>query len=216
MTIVGLTGGVGTGKSTVADYFWELGAYVVDFDQLAREVTRPGSKAWKGIVECFGKGILNDDLTINRQKLAQIVFSDKENVAKLNRMIHPQVFKEDSRITNRIKKLDPAALIVKDIPLLFEIDRPVHVDKVVVVSASRQTQLRRLEAKGMSRKDAESRIKAQLPLKEKIKSADFVVNNDGLPEETREQVEEIYAKLQGRAAIESGQQHKRYRKSVSR
>jgi dephospho-CoA kinase len=195
MIIVGLTGSVGTGKSTVTNFFKELGAYIIDWDELARKVTRPHLKAWKEIVESFGKGILNDDLTINRQKLADMVFCDKENVAKLNRIVHPEVFTEDERITNEIKRLDPDALIIKDIPLLFELTRPVHVDKIIVVSASEQTQLRRLEEKGMSRKDARNRIRSQLPLEEKIKSADFVINNDGSLEETKRQVEEIYSLL---------------------
>ena len=195
MIVVGVTGNVGTGKSTVANFFRELGAYVIDWDELAREVTRPHLKAWKEIVEYFGKGILNEDLTINRQKLADIVFSNKEKVAKLDQIIHPEVFKEDERITDEIKSLDPDALVIKDIPLLFELTRPVYVDKMVVVSASEQTQLRRLEQKGMSREDAQRRIKFQLPLEEKIKSADFVINNDGSLEETKRQVEEIYTLL---------------------
>jgi dephospho-CoA kinase len=195
MIIVGLTGSVGTGKSTVTNFFRELGAYIIDWDELAREVTCPHLKAWKGIVEYFGKGILNDDLIINRRKLADIVFSDKERLAKLNQIVHPEVFKEDERITNEIKSLDPDALIIKDIPLLFELTRPIYVDKIVVVSASEQTQLRRLEEKGMSRNDAQRRIKSQFPLEEKVKSADFIVDNDGPLEETKRQVEEIYSLL---------------------
>jgi len=195
MIIVGLTGSVGTGKSTVTNFFRELGAYIIDWDELAREVTRPHLRAWKEIVEYFGKDCLNEDLTINRQKLAEIVFPDKEKVAKLNQIVHPEVFREDERITNEIKNLDPDAMIIKDIPLLFELTRPIFVDKTVVVSASEQTQLRRLEGKGMSREDAQSRIKSQLPLEEKIKSADFVINNDGPFEETKKQVEGIYSLL---------------------
>ena len=195
MIIVGLTGSVGTGKSTVTHLFRELGAYIIDWDELARDVIRPHLRAWKEIVEYFGKDFLNEDLTVNRQKLAEMVFSDKEKVAKLNQIVHPEVFKEDERITNEIKSLDPDALVIKDIPLLFELTRPIFVDKIVVVSASEQTQLRRLEEKGMSREDARSRIKSQLPLKEKIKSADFVINNDGPLEETKKQVEEIYSLL---------------------
>jgi len=195
MIIVGLTGSVGTGKSTVTNFFGELGAYIIDWDELAREVIRPHLRAWKEIVEYFGKDFLNEDLTINRQKLAEIVFSDKEKVAKLNQIVHPEVFKEDERITNEIKSLDPDALVIKDIPLLFELTRPIFLDKVVVVSASEQTQLGRLEKKGMSREDARSRIKSQLPLEEKIKSADFVINNDGPLGETKKQVEEIYSLL---------------------
>jgi dephospho-CoA kinase len=205
MIIVGLTGSVGTGKSTVTNFFRELGAYIIDWDELAREVTRPHLRAWKEIVEYFGKDFLNEDLTINRQKLAEIVFSDREKVAKLNQIVHPEVFKEDERITNEIKSLDPHALIIKDIPLLFELTRPIFVDKVVVVSASEQTQLRRLAEKGMSWEDAQSRIKSQLPLKEKIKSANFVINNDGPLEETKKQVEEIYSLLR------KGEQHGKQR-----
>jgi len=195
MIIVGLTGSVGTGKSTVTNFFRELGAYIIDWDELAREVTHPQLRAWKEIVEYFGKDCLNEDLTINRQKLAEIVFPDKEKVAKLNQIVHPEVFKKDERITSEIKSLDTDALIIKDIPLLFELTRPIFVDKTVVVSASEQTQLRRLEEKGMSREDARSRIKSQIPLEEKIKSADFVINNDGPLEETKKQVEEIYSLL---------------------
>jgi dephospho-CoA kinase len=205
MIIVGLTGSVGTGKSTVTNFFRQMGAYVIDWDELAREVVHPHSKAWKEIVEYFGKDFLNEDLTINRQKLAEIVFSDREKVTKLNQMVHPEVFKEDERITNEIKSLDPDALIIKDIPLLFELTRPVLVDKIVVVSASEQTQLRRLEEKGMSREDVQSRIKSQLPLEEKIKSSDFVINNDGSLEETKRQVEEIYSLLR------KGEQHRKQR-----
>jgi dephospho-CoA kinase len=193
MIIVGLTGSVGTGKSTVTNFFRELGAYMIDWDELAREVTRPHLRAWKEIVEYFGKDFLNEDLTINRQKLAEIVFSDKEKVAKLNQIVHPEVFKEDERITNEIKSLAPNALIIKDIPLLFELTRPIFVDKVVVVSASEQTQLRRLKEKGISLEDAQSRIKSQLPLEEKPL------------EETKKQVEEIYSLLR------KGEQHGKQR-----
>ena len=205
MIIVGLTGSVGTGKSTVTNFFGELGAYIIDWDELAREVTLPQLRAWKEIIEYFGKDCLNEDLTINRQMLAEIVFPDKEKVAKLNEIVHPEVFKEDERITNEIKSLDHDALIIKDIPLLFELTRPIFVDKTVVVSASEQTQLRRLEEKGMSQEDARSRIKSQLPLEEKIKSADFVINNDGPLKETKKQVEEIYSLLR------KGEQHGKQR-----
>ena len=205
MIIVGLTGGVGTGKSTVANSFKELGAHIIDWDELARDVVCPDSKAWKEIVEYFGKNFLNEDLTINRQKLAEIVFSDKEKLEKLDQIVHPEVIEEDERITNEIRNLDPDALIIKDNPLLFELTRPILVDKIVVVSTSEQTQLRRLEEKGMSREDAQSRIKSQLPLEEKIKSADFVINNDGPLEETKKQVEEIYSLLR------KGEQHGKQR-----
>jgi dephospho-CoA kinase len=204
MMIVGLTGSVGSGKSTVSSFFKELGAYIIDWDELARKVTRPHSKAWKEIVDYFGKRILNDDLSIDRQKLADMVFSDKEKLAKLNQIVHPKVFQEDEGITSEIRSHDPGALIIKDIPLLFEVTRPIFVDKVVVVSASGQTQLRRLEEKGINRRNAQRRIESQLPLEEKIESADFVINNDGPPEETKRQVEEIYYLLRKEKSTEGG------------
>ncbi|MFP3879349.1 MAG: dephospho-CoA kinase [Dehalococcoidia bacterium] len=195
MVIIGLTGSVGTGKSTVASLFKELGAYVIDWDELAREVVRPHSKAWKEIVEYFGKDFLNEDLTLNRQKLAETVFPDQEKVAKLNAIVHPEVFKEDERITNDIKSLDPDALIIKDIPLLFELTRPVSVDKTILVCAREPTQLRRLEERGMRREDARNRIQSQLPLEEKTRFVNFVIDNDGSLEKTKRQVEAIYSSL---------------------
>ena len=195
MIIVGLTGSIGTGKSTAAGLFKQLGAYIIDWDELARQVVRPHSKAWKEIVECFGNDFLNEDLTLNRQKLADIVFSNREKVARLNQIVHPEVVKEDERITEEIKSLDPDALIIKDIPLLHEAALPISVDKTIVVSASEQTQLRRLAEKGVSREAARNRMESQLPLEEKTRSADFVIDNDGSLDETRRQVEGIYSSL---------------------
>ena len=195
MIIVGLTGSLGTGKSTVADFFSELGAHIIDWDELARKAILPHSTAWGRIVDYFGEDILDDDLTINRRKLAELVFSNEEMLKKLNQIVHPEVFKEDERITNSIRNRDSDALIIKDIPLLFDVVHPVIADKIIVVSASEETRLRRLEEKGMNLDDAQNRMKSQLPLDEKIKSADFVINNEGSFEETKRQVDEIYALL---------------------
>lgn len=195
MIIVGLTGGVGTGKSTVARLFRELGAYVIDWDELAREVVRPHSKAWTEIVDCFGQDILDSDSTINRRRLAEIVFSDPEKLGRLNSIVHPEVFKEDQRITAEIRSLDSDAVVIKDIPLLHEAASHMGFDKVIVVCASLGTRLQRLEERGMSPDDARRRIKSQLPLEEKARSADFVIDNDGLLDDTRRQVEAIYSSL---------------------
>jgi dephospho-CoA kinase len=195
MIIVGVTGNIATGKSTVAGLFKELGAYTIDWDELAREAVRPYSNAWEEIAKHFGKGIMNADLNIDRRKLADIVFSDKEKLAKLNQIVHPHVFEIDEKTTNEIKEGDPDALIIKDIPLLFEVARHISVDKVIVVTASQSTQLRRLQEKGIDRKDAQRRIESQLPSERKVKSADFVIHNDGPLEDTRRQVEDIYSLL---------------------
>ncbi|MFU8795812.1 MAG: dephospho-CoA kinase [Dehalococcoidia bacterium] len=197
MLVVGLTGSIGTGKSTVAGMFRELGAYTVDWDELARNAVRPRSEAWEEIVECFGEEFLNEDLTLNRQKLAGAVFNNDEMRGRLNRIVHPQVVKEDQRITEEIRGRDADAIIVKDIPLLHESDLNIVVDKTVVVRASEQARLRRLQERGMNPADARMRMRSQLPLDEKVKAADFVIDNDGSLEETRRQVERIYSSLRG-------------------
>lgn len=195
MIVVGLTGSVGTGKSTVAGFFRELGAYTVDWDELARKAVEPNTEAWKEIVSWFGDELLNEDLTLNRWRLADMVFADNEKRARLNRIVHPHVIREDARITEEIKRLDPDAIIIKDIPLLHEAALPIVVDKTIVVYASKEAQLRRLEERGMMGEDARRRIASQLPLDEKVRSADFVIDNDGWLEDTRRQVERVYSLL---------------------
>lgn len=190
--VVGLTGGIASGKSTVVNFFKELGAYVIDWDVLAREVVCPHLRAWREIVEYFSKEVLNEDLSINRARLAKMVFGDREKLDKLNEMTHPRIIEEDARMAEEIRRADPSALIIKDVPLLIEIGFHKRVDKVVVVYASEENRLRRLEEKGFSREDALSRVRAQLPLSEKIKLADFVIYNDGSFKETKKQVEKVY------------------------
>ncbi len=201
--IAGLTGGIATGKSTVARLFQELGAHVIDFDVLAHEVTRPGLKAWEEIVKFFGVEILNPDQTINRKKLGRLVFDDPEKLARLNQIVHPAVFEEDQKITAQILAWDPRAVIIKEIPLLIEAGAGHLVEKIIVVYASPEVQLQRLLARGLDRDEALKRINAQAPLSEKMKWADFVIYNDGNLEETRRQVEEVYQQLVSCAPVES-------------
>ncbi|SHJ04352.1 dephospho-CoA kinase [Desulfofundulus thermosubterraneus] len=200
--IAGLTGGIATGKSTVARLFQELGAHVIDFDILAHEVMRPGLKAWEEIVKFFGVEILNPDQTINRKKLGRLVFNEPEKLARLNRIVHPAVFKEDQKITAEILARDPGAVIIKEIPLLIEAGAGHLVEKIIVVYASPEVQLQRLLARGLDRDEALKRINAQAPLSEKMKWADFVIYNDGNLEETRRQVEEVYQQLVSCASVE--------------
>ena len=201
MIIAGITGTIGTGKSTVARMFQDLGAYLIDADELARKVVEPGKKAWQDIVGYFGQEVLNENKTINRQKLADIVFNNPEKLQKLNSFVHPEVLKEDQRLTEARKQVDPDGLIVKDIPLLLEANREIAmllVEKIIVVYASPEIQLKRLTTRGVKEADARNRIKAQKPVTEKMKLADFVINNDGTLEETRQQVQKIYSQLMSR------------------
>jgi dephospho-CoA kinase len=198
MIIAGITGTIGTGKSTVAAMFKELGAFVIDHDLLARQVVEPGKTAWQGIVDYFGRSILNADQTIDRSKLASFVFTDHDKLARLNSIVHPEILNEDTRLVDEIRKDHPDALIIKDVPLLLEIGPEIArmlVDRIIVVYASPGIQLKRLLARGMQEDDARRRIENQIPVKDKMKNADFVINNDGTLEETRRQVNEICASL---------------------
>jgi dephospho-CoA kinase len=198
MIIAGITGTIGTGKSTVAAMFGELGAFIIDSDKLARQVVEPGKPAWQAIIDYFGRELLNRDQTLNRQMLADIVFKDPAKLQALNSIVHPEIFKEDKRLVDERKSLDPDGLVIKDIPLLLEMGRDIArllVDKIIVVYASPEIQLKRLVARGVGEADALNRIKNQIPVKDKTQLADFVINNDGTLDETRAQVRKIYAQL---------------------
>lgn len=178
--------------------FQDLGAYLIDADALARKVEEPGQPAWKKIVNHFGEHILNSDKTVNRQKLADIVFNNPDELKKLNSIVHPEVLKEDERLVRERRKETPDCLVVKDIPLLLEIGPDVArrlVDKIIVVFASPAVQLQRLINRGMNEEDAFNRINNQIPVHEKTKVADYIINNDGTLEETRAQVQAIYNNL---------------------
>lgn len=201
MIIAGITGTIGTGKSTVAAMFAELGAFIIDADKLAHEVVEPGKTAWQAITANFGNAVLNNDQTLNRQMLADIVFKDPAKLQVLNTIVHPEVFKEDQRLVAERKSIDPDGLIIKDIPLLLEMGREaarLFVDKIIVVYASPEIQLKRLIARGVGETDARNRINNQVPVKDKMKLADFVINNDGTLDETRAQVNTVYQQLMSR------------------
>ena len=201
MIIAGVTGTIGTGKSTVARMFAKLGAFVIDHDKISREVVEPGKPAWQTIVDFFGDTVLNSDRSINRQALAGIVFSDPAKLQKLNSIVHPAVFEEDQRLVEERKRIDPDGLIIKDVPLLLEVGPDIAhmlVEKIIVVFASPDVQLKRLISRGMPEEDARNRIRTQLPVSEKTGYADFVVDNDGTLDDTMHRVKDIYSKLMGR------------------
>jgi dephospho-CoA kinase len=177
MIFVGLTGGVATGKSTVANMFGRCGAVVIDADQLAREVVKPGKPAWREIVRIFGKGILNPDRTTNRQALGSVVFSHPSKRRRLERIIHPRVAREQHRLTSQAAKKDPHAVVIYDVPLLFEAGVDKRVDKIIVVTADQNTQIARLKKRnGLSRSEALRRIKSQMPLSKKRRRADYILD----------------------------------------
>ena len=179
MILVGLTGGVATGKTTVARVLKQRGAVIIDADELAREAVKPGKPAWREIIHRFGKGILNRDQTINRQALGAMVFHDRSQLRMLERIIHPRVAREQARLTKQAAKKDPKAVVIYDVPLLFEAGIDKRVDRIIVVTADRQTQIARLKTRnGLTRAEALRRIKSQMPLAMKRRLADYVVDGN--------------------------------------
>jgi dephospho-CoA kinase len=191
MHVLGLTGGIGSGKSMVAQMFAKLGAVVIDADQVAREVVEPGQPALKEIAATFGPGVILPDGRLDRPKLASIIFTDPAERAKLDAITHPRI---RTRMDELIKarRSGPGVLIV-DIPLLYENKRANSVEKVIVVWVDPQTQLRRIQDRDrLSAEAARQRIGAQMPLDEKQARADHVIDNGGSREDTQRQVEAIY------------------------
>ena len=190
MRVLGLTGGIGSGKTMVGAMFTELGADLIDADRMAREVVEPGQPALDEIVTSFGRDILLPDGRLDRRTLAGIVFADASARARLNAITHPRIRERmDAAIAAR---RDRAGVLIVDIPLLFENLRTGVVEKVIVVWVDPQTQMRRLiERGGLTEEEAHQRIAAQMPLDEKRRLADHVIDNRGTPVETRRQVEAI-------------------------
>jgi dephospho-CoA kinase len=177
MIVVGLTGGVATGKSTVAKMFKQCGAVVIDADQLAHDAVKPGKPAWRQIVKAFGKAVLNPDRTLNRRELGAIVFGNRAKLRQLERIIHPRVAREQTRLTKAIARKHPKAVVIYDVPLLFEAGIGKRVDQTIVVTADRNTQIVRLKKRnGLSRTEAIRRIRTQMPLSKKARLADIVID----------------------------------------
>lgn len=193
--VVGLTGGIASGKSTVSAIFREMNIPVIDADQIAKEVVQNGRVAYSKIVEAFGKEILQEDLEINRAALGQIIFHNEQERQKLNSIVHPEVRSEMLKQKEQLIA-EQYQLVVLDIPLLFESKLTYLVDQVIVVHVNELVQLERLQKRNnLSKEDALARIKSQLPLTEKAKMADFVIDNNGSIDETKEQVIKLVSKL---------------------
>ena len=191
MPVIGLTGGIASGKSTVSQILREYGFVIIDADQIAREILNPGKPAYQQVVAAFGRDILKEDGEIDRTRLGKIVFTDPEKLTLLNQITHPEVAKE---IKRRILELKEAGVIriVLDIPLLFEAKMNSMADAVWVVYVPEEEQLKRLMARnGFTREEALARIRAQMPLREKAKLADVVIDNSGSIEKTRAQIAAI-------------------------
>lgn len=194
--LVGITGGIATGKSTVVKMLKEKGAYVIDFDLLAREVVRPGMPAYKDIVDYFGTQILAEDKTIDRKKLGQIVFQDLEKKKKLESFTHPRIHERFVEELRAITVRDQEAIILADIPLLIEQNLQYIFHKVILVYIPEEIQLERLmERDKITKEQALSIIRSQLPIDEKVGYADYVIDNSGSLSSTQSQVDRLWAEL---------------------
>jgi dephospho-CoA kinase len=192
MLRVGLTGGIASGKSTVANELARRGAVIIDADELAREVVEPGTRGFAAVVRRFGEGVLRDE-RLDRAALARIVFADPQARSDLEKIIHPEVRR---RAAEREGALPHTAVVVHVIPLLVETGKESDFDLCVVVDVDRQTQLARLMARGpMSREEAESRIAAQATREQRLAAADIVIPNVGTLTDLTEQVDDLWSDL---------------------
>jgi dephospho-CoA kinase len=197
MFIIGLTGGIATGKSTVVEMLRRKGALIIDADQLAREVVEPNQTAWREIVSWLGDSVLLPDQNLDRAKIAELVFGDPQKLKTLNAIIHPRVGIRILELTREIEQANPGAVIVYDIPLLIEAGMQEMVDLILLVYAPRELQLKRLiERDKLTQGEAELRLVAQMPIDEKKRFAHRIIDNSGSLAETEKQVERFWSDLE--------------------
>ncbi len=191
-----LTGGIASGKSTVSRMFQELGAYVIDADIVARQVVEPGRTAWQEIVEHFGTDILLDDRQIDRKKLGSIIFRQPGERQILNHLTHPRVIERIDCQVQEIHHHEPDRLILVDVPLLIEASMHSSFAIVIVVYVYKEVQLTRLmQRDNISAQEAQTRIRAQMPLAEKVTYATHIIRNESTLVQTRNQVAAIYREI---------------------
>lgn len=193
MKLIGLTGGAGSGKTTVAEMLRELGAAIVDADEATHAVYEPGTPGFREVVEAFGDGYVRDG-RIDRARLGDLVFKDAAARRRLNAIVHPRV--RDWMAERTVEAFEAGAdIVVQDVPLLFENNLQGLFSKTVLVYARPETQVARLVARGVPRARADGMLASQMPIDAKKPLADFVIDNDGSRAETRRQVEEVWANL---------------------
>lgn len=193
---VGLTGGIASGKSTVLAQFKAHGASVIDADVIAREVVAPGTEGLQKIVANFGPAYIQEDGTLDRAKLGQLIFADEAERKKLNRLLHPLINRRMREQMNRYETACPAVPVIADIPLLIENNLTALFDRIVVVYVPKALQIERLMRRdALTGEEAEQRINAQMPLEDKKKYADYVIDNAGSVDNTRRQVEDVWDSL---------------------
>lgn len=198
MIFVALTGGIASGKSTVASRLREHGAVIIDADRVAREVVEPGTPALEAIRRRFGPGVIREDGSLDRPALGALVFRDEQSRLALNGITHPEVWRRVCRLRDEAVAADPDSVVVYDVPLLVEAsgDRPMDFDRVVVVSAPEEERVRRLvRLRGMDPEEAGSRIRSQASEDERLAVADVVIDASGSRDSTLEQADRLWREL---------------------
>lgn len=201
MLKVGLTGGIAAGKSVVGEMFAALGAHVIQADEVSHQLMQPGQPVYGEVVAHFGREILNPDGTVNRARLAELAFSSKPSrVQELNQIVHPAVIRREEEWMEQVSQRDPQAVAMVEAALILEAGMATGLDRLVVVTCRPEQRIerwaRRLNVdEETARREVTRRMAAQLPDEEKIKAADYVVDNSGSLDETRRQVKKIYAQL---------------------
>ena len=195
MLVVGLTGGLASGKSTVAALFRKWGAKVIDADKLVHQLIAPGGKCYQSILRAFGNEILNGR-RIDRPKLAAVVFSERRKLGQLERILHPHVRKLRREQIKKYRKDRRVKVVIVDIPLLFETNQTKGLDYIIVVKADRKTQIRRAQKKlNISATQALRRISRQMPLRKKAAQADFCIDNNGTKQQTIKQARALWQNI---------------------
>ena len=199
MQLIGLTGGIASGKSVVAARLAELGAVVVDADRIARDVVEPGTPALARIADEFGTEVIAPDGSLDRAALGALIFSSPEKRAALNAITHPAVADRSHELFEAAGAADPHAVVVYDVPLLVEAGRSEEFDLIVVVNASTETRIARMvELRGMTRDEALHRVNSQATNTERLAIADVVIDANGTVEQTLAQADALWAKLSAR------------------
>lgn len=216
MLKVGLTGGIASGKSAVGEMLVGLGAHLVQADRIAHSLMQPGEAVYNEVVRHFGREILNPDLSVNRAKLAEVAFGPAtgaeagnegqraSRIAELNRIVHPVVIRSQDDWMADMGRQDPHAVAIVEAALILEAGAADHFDRLIVVTCSAEQRVARFAARQKidleaARKEVVRRMAAQLPDEEKIKAADWVIDNSGSLEHTREQVRQVWQELQAEA-----------------
>jgi dephospho-CoA kinase len=204
---VGLTGGIASGKSVVGEMFVALGVRLIQADGIAHELMQPGQGVYEEVVRCFGRGILNPDGSVQRSRLAEAAFGEAgkpSRVQELNRIVHPAVIRRQDEWMADVGRRDPDAIAMVEAALILEAGAAGRFDRLVVVTCKEEQRVERLAARlkidrETARREVDRRMAAQLPDEEKVKAADYVIDNTGSLDATEDQVRQVYAKLAGQA-----------------